>query len=260
MGRTTSFIIALLVLCVPFVVRGQQPTVDTRLKILTMDSGPADLRMSGPSTGSVNQPLTITVSGLPGVDLGKTVGEQTKWIDALRFDVSTPDGRPAELDKELSMGVSPWEWRLRCTLHPATSGVYVVVCDWNEAPFGLALHRVVIGGTDPPPDPPPGPDAEADQVTIVTESQETLPAEQQQIVNGEEVRSAATAAGLEFHAVDKDVSGPSAVLVGHVLAACKGKPVPRLVFSQAGKVIYNEPLPATVQATLALIKKYGGKK
>jgi len=93
----------------------------------------------------------------------------------------------------------------------------------------------------------------------VTESQATLPAEQQQIVNGEEVRSAAKAAGLEFHAVDKDISGPGMQRVGHVLAACKGKPVPRLVFSQAGKVIYDEPLPATVQAALALVKKYGGK-
>lgn len=129
---------------------------------------------------------------------------------------------------------------------------------------GLAATAVTLGGTAPAdpddPDPPPGPDPKADQVTIVTEGQESLPAAQQEIVNGEGVRSAAAAAGLEFHAIDQNVAGPDVQRVGHVLAACQGQPVPRLVFSQAGKVICNEPLPATVQAALALIKKYGGRK
>jgi hypothetical protein len=113
--------------------------------------------MSGPAVGIAGQPLTITVSGLPAVDLSQTVGEQTKWIDSLRFDVSTPGG-PAQLEKELSMSVSPWEWRLRLTLTPAANGCYLVVCDWNEPPYGLALHRVDVGGSPPkPPDPPTPP-------------------------------------------------------------------------------------------------------
>ena len=111
-------------------------------------SGPADLRLTGPAVGAVGQPVVIVVSGLPAVDLGQTVGEQTRWIDSLRFDVSTPSG-PAQLEKELSMSVSPWEWRLRLTLTPASNGCYVVVCDWNEPPYGLALHRVDVGGSPP---------------------------------------------------------------------------------------------------------------
>lgn len=126
---------------------------ETRLAVVAA-SGPADLRMTGPASGAVCQPLAIMVSGLPAVDLSATVGEQTKWIDALRFDVSGPSGAVA-LDKELSMSVSPWEWRLRLTLTPATAGVYLVVCDWNQEPYGLALHRVNVGGTVPPIDPPP---------------------------------------------------------------------------------------------------------
>ena len=129
---------------------------------------------------------------------------------------------------------------------------------------GLAATAVKLGGTGPvgPNDPvtPPDPNAKADQLTIVTESRETLTAEQQEIVNGEAVRSAAQAAGLTFHAIDKDVTGPDLQRVGHVLAACQGKPVPRLVLSKAGQVIFNETLPATVAQTLALIKKYGGTK
>ena len=145
----------------------------------------------------------------------------------------------------------------------APGDTFTVLCVPDNVTEGWAATAVKLGGTGPvdpdDPDPPPDPDAQADQVTIVTESQETLPAQQQEIVNGEGVRSAAKAAGLKFHAIDKDTTGPDVQRIGHVLAACKGKPVPRLVFSRTGKVIANEPLPATVAQTLALIKKYGGK-
>jgi hypothetical protein len=134
------------------------PTAETKIQIVGSEAGPANLRMAGPSVGTAGQPLTITVSGLPAVDLSQTVGEQTRWIDSLRFDVSTPSG-PAQLEKELSMSVSPWEWRLRLTLTPAANGTYLVVCDWNEPPYGLALHRVDVGGSPPvPPVPPVPPD------------------------------------------------------------------------------------------------------
>jgi hypothetical protein len=134
---------------------GQAPSAETRLQVVTASAGPADLRMAGPTTGAVGQPIAIMVSGLPAVDLTATVGEQTKWIDSLRFDVSGPAGAVV-LDKELSMSVSPWEWRLRLTLTPTVPGVYVVVCDWNQEPYGLALHRLTIGGTAPvPPIVPP---------------------------------------------------------------------------------------------------------
>jgi hypothetical protein len=54
------------------------------------------------------------------------------------------------------------EWRLSCKINADTPGVYVLLCAWLEEPFGLAMHRVTVGGTIPPdptpgPQPPPGP-------------------------------------------------------------------------------------------------------
>lgn len=140
---------------------------------------------------------------------------------------------------------------------------YTVLFVPDNVGEGLAATAVQLGGAVPvipvdpfDPTPPPPVTGEADQVVIVTESTESLSAEQLQIVNGEEVRSAASAAGLEFRAVDKDVTGPDLQRIAHVLAAVQGQPVPRLVFAKAGKVIDNQPLPATPAATVARIKQF----
>jgi hypothetical protein len=72
---------------------------ETTIRIQTRDSSPADLKMIGPAVGDVGKPITIVVTGLPEVDLTKTIGDQVKWVDLLRFDVSCPDdGKPAELE------------------------------------------------------------------------------------------------------------------------------------------------------------------
>jgi hypothetical protein len=123
----------------------------TPLRVADVAGGPADLRLTGPSAGSVGSPVTIVVSGLPTVDLTATVGEQTVWVESIRFDVSAPAGAEIELEKELSMSVSPWAWRLRLTLTPGRPGTYLIVCDWNQEPYGLAMHRVEVGGPSPPP-------------------------------------------------------------------------------------------------------------
>lgn len=119
-------------------------------------AGPVQLTVTGPQTSPVGQPATLTVSGLPAVDLGKSIGEQTAWVQSLRFDVSAPQGAVVPVDKELSMTVSPWAWRLKLTFTPGRAGTHVVVCDWNESPYGLCLHRIEVGGSIPP-DPPPQP-------------------------------------------------------------------------------------------------------
>ena len=129
----------------------------TPLRVADVAGGPADLRLTGPSAGAVGSPVSIVVSGLPAVDLTATVGAQTAWVQSIRFDVSAPAGAEIELEKELSMSVSPWAWRLRLTLTPPGPGTYLVVCDWNQEPYGLAMHRVEVTGADPMPPSPPGP-------------------------------------------------------------------------------------------------------
>lgn len=133
-------------------------------------------------------------------------------------------------------------------------------------PVRTGRCTVEVAGVVPtPPDPPapPGPDPppqSADQVTIVTESQEPLSAEQLEIVHGENVRSAATAAGLEFHVLDVNASGPDLERVKHALDACRGQSLPRIVFSAQRKVTDNRPLPASVADAVGLIQSRGKQR
>jgi hypothetical protein len=140
---------------------------------------------------------------------------------------------------------------------PGTS--YTVLFAPDDVVESLAAAVVKLGsgghvGPDPPN--PPGPVTAADQVTIVTESQEQLSAEQLKVINGQEVRTAAEAAGLAFRSIDRDVTGPDVASVQHAIDAAKGQPVPRLVFSKAGKVIASVELPGTVAEAVGLVNRY----
>jgi hypothetical protein len=209
----------------------------------------------------VGQPVTIVVSGLPAVDLSATVGEQTRWIDSLRFDVSAPGGE-STLEKELSMSVSPWEWRLRLTLTPAANGCYVVVCDWNEAPYGLALHRVDVGGTAPvpfdpddpnqPPKPDPNQPSKILRLTYVYEKDQSSPprpvASVLQQLNADGLVDAAE---FEKDTVDGDGQVPDQFKVA--LEAAKKAGLPALVVEyEAGppKVVKDPKTEADVRGAL----------
>lgn len=139
---------------------------------------------------------------------------------------------------------------------------YTVLFAPDDAAESLAAAVVKLGaggqvGPDPPS--PPGPPVvgkAADEVVIVTESTERLSAEQLQIINGQEVRQAAATAGLEFRSVDRDITGPDAGRVKHAIDAAKDKPIPRIVFAAKGQVVASVELPASVDATVALIRQF----
>jgi hypothetical protein len=118
------------------------------------DVGPSSLTVTGPKTGELGKPLTMIVEGLPEINIDDVLKEQVKWVESIRFAISKPDGSEVELDKELAMTVAPFSWRLRVTIVPDELGTYVVVCDWNLPPYGLALHRVDVRGPPTPPIPP----------------------------------------------------------------------------------------------------------
>ncbi len=231
---------------------------ETTIRIQTRDSSPADLKMIGPAVADVGKPITIVVTGLPEVDLSKTIGEQVKWVDLLRFDVSCPDdAKPAELEKELVMSVSPWQWKLRLTLVCPVAGAYVVVCDWNEPPFGLALHRVTVGGTPiPPPVPPPVPTAA--RAFILYEAQQLTPVQNLLL---SDLRNDQYLKQKKLQILDQNALGPKGSQVPKVQAALKasaGKPLPLLVlFDEAGSVASVVDLPDTVAAVVAVLKEAG---
>lgn len=233
---------------------------ETAIKIQTADSSPADLKMVGPTTGDVGKPITIVVTGLPEVDLNKTIGEQVKWVELLRFDVSCPDdAKPAELEKELVMSVSPWQWKLRLTLTCPAAGAYVVVCDWNEAPYGLALHRVTVGGVTPPvpPIPPIPPVPTAASAFILYEAQQMTPAENLLLLDLRNDQSLSQ----KLQILDQNALGEEASQVPRVQAAVKaaaGRQLPVLVLLAGdGSVSAVVDLPATLDEIRTKLKGAG---
>jgi hypothetical protein len=152
---------------------------------------------------------------------------------------------------------------------PGSSYTVLFAPDDTAETLAAAVVRLggqsVVPGPAPPAPPipapvPPSPDRVADQVTIITESQDQMTAEQITIVNGQEVRAAAQAAGQTFRAVDRHVTGPDAAAVKHAITAVENQPLPRIVFSKAGQVIAQAALPATVAATVELIRRASGKE
>ena len=206
------------------------------------------------ASGQTAAKLTVMPSDGRAVGLVRTT-MAGRWY-VLAVDLSPVRTEAFRLSPEAGGGsIIYWEGE------PGTS--YTVLFAPDDVGESLAAAVVKLGsggkvGPDPPT--PPGPVTAADEVVIVTESQETLPAEQLEIVNGQEVRSAAKAAGLEFRSVDRDVTGPDATKVQHAIDAVKGQSVPRMVFAKAGKVIASVELPGTVAEAVGLVKRYGGEK
>jgi hypothetical protein len=231
---------------------------ETAIKIQTADSSPADLKMVGPATADVGKPITIVVTGLPEVDLDKTIGDQVKWVELLRFDVSCPDNaKPAELEKELVMSVSPWQWKLRLTLTCPVVGAYVVVCDWNEPPFGLALHRVTVGGVPPVPPPIPPPDPSAATAFVLYEAQQMTPTENLLLLDLRDDPDLSP----KLQILDQNALGERASQIPRVQAAVKaasGKQLPLLIlFDAAGSVSAVADLPDTLDGIRAKLKEAG---
>lgn len=141
---TRSLLTALLIL-----ISNSGYAADVELKVKEV----SELAITGPEIATVGKPVTFLVTGLPAVNLDATIGEQVKWIDYLKLSISAPKSGEAELEKELSMSVAPWSWRLKATFTPKVNGTYVLVCDWNEKPFGLVFVRVDVGGSITPSDP-----------------------------------------------------------------------------------------------------------
>jgi hypothetical protein len=219
-------------------------------------SGPAALRLTGPSETSAGQLVTVIVHGLPAVDLTQTVGDQTAWVETLRFALSAPDGVEVVLDKELSMTVAPWGWRLRVSFVPPVDGVYVLVCDWNQAPFGLALHRMLVGPRPPPhPTPPPTPTpGTVARVVIVEESGDRTP-DQAAILTDPRLKPLRDARKLLI--LDQDATD-SLGQPASELSQYDGQPLPRVIgLDSSGLRAAAAELPGTADGLVELLKAWG---
>jgi hypothetical protein len=219
-------------------------------------SGPAALRLTGPSETSAGQSVTVIVHGLPAVDLTATVGEQTAWVETLRFAVSAPDGVEVTLDKELSMTVAPWGWRLRVSFIPPVDGTYVLVCDWNQEPFGLALHRMLVGPRPPPVDPikPPPLTTRATAAVYVFEKDQGTPPPP---VSAALHRLNTERESFVASAVDQDIvtgAGQVPEQFRAAIQAAKQAGLPALVVMSGANVLRVVRNPTTVEAVMEAVQ------
>jgi hypothetical protein len=155
------------------------------------------------------------------------------------------------------MSVSPWQWKLRLTLTCPVVGAYVVVCDWNEPPFGLALHRVTVGGVPPVPPPIPPPDPSAATAFVLYEAQQMTPTENLLLLDLRDDPDLSP----KLQILDQNALGERASQIPRVQAAVKaasGKQLPLLIlFDAAGSVSAVADLPDTLDGIRAKLKEAG---
>jgi hypothetical protein len=116
----------------------------------------AGIGVVGPSKAEVNTAIRLSLQGLPPVDLTKAMNEQLSWVSDVAIFVDTPtsvDPGQYTLSKKLSIDVSPFRWAFELDFVASKPGDYVLIIDWNKAPFELCHHRITIGGGTAPADP-----------------------------------------------------------------------------------------------------------
>jgi hypothetical protein len=170
--------------------------------------------------------------------------------------MSAPDDAEVTLDKELSMTVAPWGWRLRVSFVPPVDGIYVLVCDWNQAPYGLALHRMLVGPRPPPnptPTPTPTPGTVA-RVVIVEESGDRTP-EQAAILTDPRLKPLRDQRKLLI--LDQDAADSLGQPAAE-LSQYDGQPLPRVIgLDSSGVRSVAADLPGSADGLMELLKAWG---
>lgn len=242
--------IAILLLCVSSILNAAE-------------SGPENLSLVGVDSAKVGESVRLRLDGLPSVDLTKTMNEQLAWMSDVRIVMDSPKGvtqADYTLDQQLSIKVSPFQWTFSLDFAAKKPGDYVVIVDWNSAPYGLVHHRISVGGaaptdpTLPPDDPnhPPNP-LKIDRVTWVWEKDSgPIPrhvASALQRINAE--LSGIVASDFEDDTTDGNGEVPDQFKVA--LTASKTAGVPVLVL-QAGSMVVKAWKPSTEAEIMEAIR------
>ncbi len=157
-----------------------------------------------------------------------------------------------------------WIWKATKSIVPTVACILVALalaghfkgCDWH--------HPIDPNPPGPTPTPAPIPVA-GFRVLIVYESSQALPSKQQAILTSATVidyldkKCVPTPDGNKrgWYIVDKDTSFKNESKTWQDAMARPRRSIPWILISD-GKTGTEEPLPATVEDTISLLKKYGG--
>ena len=227
---------------------------DSPVSVNLSATGPDALRVTGPTEGQVGQEITLVVRGLPEVDLDQKVAEILALFANLRMAISS-SGESPDVDSEIGFTAAPVAYRLKVMFTPTEAGTHVVAVDWNEPPFGLALHRIEIRGPPPHPTPTPTPTpGTVARVVIVEESGDRTP-EQATILTDprlKPLRDQRKLLILDQNAADSQGQPASE------LSQYDGQPLPRVLgLDSSGVRAAAAELPETADGLIDLLKTWG---
>jgi hypothetical protein len=121
-------------------------------------------------------------------------------------------------------------------------------------------HIMLADTPQPSPSPTPQPAAQTIWITVVEETSQRTP-QQAAVINSKAVADLIQARGHYWRAIDQNARNEQgqapADLAAYVQRSAGRLPYVILTDS-AGKILFEGPLPATEQAMLDLVKKYGG--
>ena len=250
-------------------------------------SEPVTCQAQPPSPASVAAKRLL--ADMPAIE-GPTAVEPYKIVRIRAVNLPAKAGVLWEVDPEdapLDYATTPSRDRLEFVAPPGRYSVRVLIIQMGEDGVILPLklrHTVTIGkpgpGPDPtppgpnPPDPtPPGPTpgpapipVDGFRVLMVYETAEVskLPKEQQSVLYSKKVRDymdskcVANGGTKEWRIWDKDIDTSGESKLWQDAMKRTRQSIPWLIVSD-GKTGYEGPLPPNVEATLELLKKYGGR-
>jgi len=232
-----------------------------------------ELVIHGPKKAAAGESVQLKVAGLPEIPVeGERATIDLAWLNQFNVIVDAPNNDDDfTVDTSVRWDFAPLRWQYVIDFTAQAEGVFVVIADWNDPEAaGLAVHRITIGEAKPvdPDDPEPIPTGGL-FVLIVEETDQRpkLPPDQLAILTATAPgsvreyltqRCAKDADGRpQFRIFDKDNDLAKESAIWRQAWERPRQSIPWILISNVSQM-HEGPLPATPEATLELLRKYGG--
>ena len=216
------------------------------------------LRFDGPTEGVAGQPVSISIVGLPELDLTKPLGESLAWRENFELVHSSPRTCDCKIESDLALDFLAASWKLRVHLTGSEPGDVVLAARLGET---LSLHRVTLAGQAPvPPPPTPGPDpptpptpTPGKRFVLILEETEDRTVERSALYSNLQARSK----GKHLLMIADDDSIAEGKMRPYLELAGSERPY-MIVTTLDGRLLWKGSAPKTIEEYDAVIEWTGG--
>jgi hypothetical protein len=192
------------------------------------------------------------------------------WVDIGVSGLSADDLKKTKIlyyprQGARARGVLGWSGETSIDFRATNPGTYLLaVVAPSQDGLRYAEIEIQVGpkpNPTPPPDPTPVPGVFKWTIIVYESGDLVRNPQAAAVIKSAKVKQLASSNGRSFRAVDKDSKDESGVVHRDIApwVALAGDNLPRLFLaSEDGTILYNGPLPKTVDEMLALLRKYGG--